>query len=496
MTAPVVASTSPVTGDTSFDYRAALTATFNVALLPASVNRATVVLYETGSGKDVDLDVALSTDGLTITVIPRTPLKETTNHSFSLIGSDIGAPGGHIKSSGGDALAVTYTVTFRTNSDRYVSLTEAVSREDVERTGPIRDTEDAGAVSGYLEIDSVVPAGFASNQSRTLGTIEVDFGEAIQTTGSGTPMLVTMQPSDGYLRDYGHADADGNFLYRDAEGDNATDIARRALIIDPTGTVSVSGNKLVWTKAPSYTFPYNAQITVQIDADYIANADGEQLEEDVYFTFTTSYWPVYGSPTVLRIEVGPAISQLYDDTLYRILFKNTLRALWESSDECGYTRDRPYPNTERFVKAQSTIDVIDMLRFLADLQAGQKKTLGDFTVQYTATDPALISKRKEAVKERDKALRELRFYRGNLGPRSVVKSGDYANERADYDMRTWDSLIATARPMGNTADDRAMFASLRTDHNNAYASYLKLIVDSNEEIMISGNDFVRILHPN
>lgn len=497
MAAPVVASTSPATGDTDFNYRSSLTATFSVALLSASVNRGTVILYESASGKDIDADVSLSTSGLVVTLIPRTPLKEGTNHIFSLIGNDIGAPGGHIKSSGGDALATTYSVTFRTDTDRYVSLTEATSREDVERVGPIRATEDAGTVSGYLTIDSVTPAGFATHQSRTLSTIEVDFGEAVSLTGTGPALIVTMQPSDGYTRDYGYADSDGNYLYRDAEGDSATDVARRAAITDPVGVVSVSGTKVIWTRDSGYTFPYNAQITVQVDADCIVNGDDEYLEDDVYFFFTTTYWPVYGSPMVLRIEVGPSIKTMYDDTLYRILFKNTLRALWESSDNAGLddTRNRPYPNTERFVKAQSIIDVIDMLRLLADMQSGQTKTLGDFTVKYNATDPSLVSKRKEAEKERNKALRELRFYRGNLGPRSVVKSGDYDGERADYNMRTWDSLIPSSRPMGNTADDRAMFAALRTDHANALGNYVRMIVDADQEIMISGDDFVRILRP-
>jgi len=493
MTVPVVASTSPVDGDTSFNYRLALSATFSTALRAASVNRGTVILYETASGRDIDCDVSLSASGLIVRLIPRTPLKESTNHIFSLIGADLGAPGGHILSSDGDALAATYSVTFRTDFDRYVSLTEASSRADIEPVGPIRDTEASGVVSGYMAIDSVTPAGFATNQSRSLSAIEVDFGETIATTGSGSPLIVTMQPADGYIRDYGHADVTGNFLYRDAEGDAYA--ARRALITDPVGTVSVSGTKAIWTKDSSYTFPYNAQITVQVDASYLVNADSEQLEEDSYFTFTTVFWPVYGSPIVLRIELGPAISQLYDDTLYRILFKNSLRAIWESGDNAGYDRDRPYPNTERFVKAQSVIDVIDLLRFLADLQAGQTKTLGDFTVRYAASDPSLISKRKEAEKDRDKALKELRRYRGNMGPRSVVKSESYEGERSDYSMRTWDSLVATSYPMGNTAEDRAMKASLRTDHASGLGSYTKIIAGSDQEIMISGTDFIRILRP-
>jgi len=291
-----------------------------------------------------------------------------------------------------------------------------------------------------------------------------------------------MSPADGYVRDYGHQDATGKFLYRDVE-----DVpSRLALITDPTGTVSVSGSKVIWTRDSGYTFPYNAEVVVRVHSDRIVNASGYQLSDDVYFSFTTEYWPCYGNPTVLRLAIGPLIRDMYDDTLYRILTKNSIRAILEADDNISTDddRDRPYPAVERFVLAQSIIDVIDELRLLADIQAGQKKQLGDFTVQYQASNPALIAKRAEAVKDRDRALRELRRYRGNLGPRSVVKSEDYSGERTDYRMRTWDSLVASSLPVANTADDRSGKRDLRTDHAKLSPRARRVMVSPDEQIII------------
>jgi len=484
MAAPIVASTSPTIGQVDFDgIRNNLTATFSTALLSSSVNRMTVILYETESGRTVDLETSLSTDLKTITIVPNRPLAEAMSYRLSLIGADIAAPGGYIKSSGGDALATTYNVLFRTADERFVSREEILSREEFERVGPIRSVEDEAAVTGYLEIQSVTPAAFATNQSRSLSAIEVDFGEAVDTTGSGAAITIEMNPADGMTRDYGHEDVTGKFLYRDAE-----DVpSRLALIDEPTGVVSASGNKIIWTAEDDYEWPYNAEVTICVHSDYIVNASGHQLEEDTYFTFTTEYWPKYATPTVLRIELGPTISQLYDDTLYRIILKNSIRTLLESNDKCYITnRDRPYPNTEKFVKSQSIIDVINQLRLLADIQSGQRKQLGDFTVQFNASDPLLISKLKEATKDRDRSLRELRRYRGG-GPLSAVVAETHGQERQDYRMRTWDASVAGSRP-ANCAEERAAKANLRTDHKQLKASTRRYLTETDQEIIIHTDD--------
>jgi hypothetical protein len=493
MAAPTVASTTPVNGSADFDgKRNSLTAVFDTALLASSVSRQTVYLYETTTGRPVDKEVTLDSTGKTITVIPKAALKEEVQYTWSLVGADLNAPGGHIKSSGGDALASIYTVVFRTAAERFVSREEIMDRSDVEIVGPIRDVEDEAAATGFISPITYTPAAFASNQRRTLDTIEVDFGEAVATTGSLPALSVTMGPSDGYTRDYGHEDTTGKFLMRDVEGSVPS---RVALISDPVGTVSADGTKLVWTKSSSYVWPYNAEITVQVHADRVVNTSGWQMSEDLWFIFTTEYWPVYATPMVIRIELGATVSQLYDDTIYRIIYKNSIAALLHSGDNLGPSASRDYVwgNVERYVKAQTIIDVIAHLRLLADMQAGQKKQLGDFTVQYTANDPSFILKVKEATADRDRALRELRRYRGLGGPRTYVKAGSYADERQDFRMRSWDSVVASSVPTANTLADRGAKRDLRTDHDQLSARARRLVVSEDQEIFIDGAEGTSVL---
>ena len=489
MAAPVVASTVPTTGATDVDPRNSLTATFSTALSTTSVTRSTVVLYQTDSGRSVDLDVSLSSDLLTITAIPRQVLREEVNYSFTLMGADVGSPGGSIESSGGDPLVTTYSATFRTAAERFVSLEEITDRNDIERVGPIRSIEDEAEEAGYLAAVDVTPDAFATNQDRSLSQIVVDFGETVQATGAGPALEVSITPADGYIRNYGQEDVTGKFLWREVEEGVPS---RFALFTDPTGAVSFSGDTVIWTRDSSFTWPYNAEVTVKAEADYITNATGEQLEEDLYFTFTTEYWPMYGSATVMRIELGPLIRDMYDDTINRIVFTNSVESILHA--DWSFDVDYPYPNVERYVKAQSIIDIIDELRLLGDIQADQQKTLGDFTVRYGGgSNPMLIAKRAEAIKERDRALYELRHYRGQKNPRTTVQSRNYASERKDFNMRTYDSLVYSGLPLGNVAEDRSAKAGLRTDHPKLSAGQSKRVwVSEGEEILVQGDGIVRV----
>lgn len=489
MPAPVVASTTPENGDVNFDgKRRSLVAVFTAALLASSINRSTVYIFESTSGHLIDKDVTISADLKTVTVIPRVPLRENTNYTWSLVGSDLNAPGGHIQSADESALATTYTIEFRTAEERFVSREEIMDRTDKERVGPIRDVEDEAEATGYIIPTEYVPAAFSANQARGLGTIEVDFGEAVSVTGGNPPLTLIMSPSNGYTRDYGHEDADGKFLIRDVEGAavGSVNAVREALVQDPTGSITTSGTSLVWTKASGYEFPYNAEITVKVHADRVVSGDGEQMDTDRYFLFTTEYWPLFGTPMVLRIALGPTISSIYDDTLYRILFQNSIDALLHSGDNLGPSSSRDYVwgNVERYVKAQSILDVVTQLRFLSEVQAGQKKQLGDFIVQYSASDPKLSLIVQNATKDRDRALRELRRYRGLGGPRSRVKSVNSFTSRNDLRTRTWDSLVASALPSANMAQDRAAKQDLRTDHQQLAKRYARVVISADQEIAV------------
>ena len=489
MAAPVVASTTPANGAADFDgKRLSLTAVFVAALDSDSVSRSTVYLFESTSGHLVDKEVTLSTDKKTVTVIPSVPLRENTNYTWSFVGSDINAPGGFIKDSSGDPLATTYTIEFRTRDERFVPLEEVAGRTDIERVGPIREVEDEAAATGYIVPTEYVPAAMSANQSRLLSTVEVDFGETVSVTGSNPPLTLAMNPAAGYTRDYGHEDADGKFLVRDVEGAAAgsDDAVREALVQDPVGTIAASGTSIVWTKDAGYEFPYNAEIMVQVHADRIINGDGEQMDEDRYFFFTTEYWPVYATPVVLRIALGGAISSVYDDTLYRIIFQNSIDAVLHSGDNLGpsNTRDHVWGNVERYVKAASIIDVIAHLRFLAELQAGQKKQLGDFVVQYTATDPSLSVILRKAEADKARALRELRRYRGYGGPRARVKASNSMTSRADFRTRTWDSMVASALPSANMQQDRAAKSDMRTDHQQLAKRSARVVISADQEIAV------------
>lgn len=69
----------------------------------------------------------------------------------------------------------------------------------------------------------------------------------------------------------------------------------------------------------------NNRVQVCIDAD-ILDADGNKLSDEFCWYFTTSYNPLYSSVRRLRLECGPLLSEIPDDTINLAIFEASLFA--------------------------------------------------------------------------------------------------------------------------------------------------------------------------
>jgi hypothetical protein len=445
---------------------------FNTALLGTSVNEATVVLMNDDSVESHLGTVSLSSDGLTITFLPSKGLLEDTNYVAMVVGAADNLAGGNIKAADGTDLANTYQVAFRTGIDQYAKRGEILDRDDIEFPGPIREGDPLLEVTGYLEILETSPRGFASGVDRALSDIEVTFDADVQQTGSYDALELTIRNVLGLDEYYGEDDVDGTgHILEDWLDPN--DATRRALfeVGDPSGTISFVGDKVIWTKHPdSPDFHYNTEVIVRVRADSVVNGTGQMLEEDVYFTFTTEFFPLYVGVEHIRLQMGRAIANMYDDTIRRHIHAASIDAI-EQAAGC-FLLEYPYPAVRRYVRSKTILDILDEMGLLAALQAGQRKSLGDFTVQYSPADLAkLVSAYKRAQKDYDKALFELRYYRQQRAPVWVVKGRTSIYERKDFRMRTWQHLRERSHGAANTTDLRRSKSYLATDHPTLLGTY-------------------------
>jgi hypothetical protein len=69
----------------------------------------------------------------------------------------------------------------------------------------------------------------------------------------------------------------------------------------------------------------NNRVTVIIDGELL-DVDGNLLSNDYDWYFTTTYTPLYSSVRKMRLELGPLINQLPDDTINLAIFEASLLA--------------------------------------------------------------------------------------------------------------------------------------------------------------------------
>lgn len=463
MAAPLVVSTSPLNGAVDADpAKVTVIYTFDTALLPSSVTEATFLLFNDDTADVVRGTSHLSADHKTLTFIPGKGLIEENLYQAIAVGSSDNLAGGNLKAADGTDLVDSYSITFRTSVDQFSRIGEVTSPDDAERFGPIREDTASAVALGHIDVIATDPRGFESNVDRTLSEIAVTFDEDVQATGSYDALDIQLQNVLGLDEYYGEYDGTGHFLL---DWLAQTDTVRRAYFdSQPSGTIQFDGDELKWVKASgSPDFHFNTEVICRVRADSVVDGTGQMLTEDVYFTFTTEYWPLYVGVEYIRLQLGRAISSMYDDTIRRHIHAASIDAV-EQSLGC-FNMEYPYPAVRRYVRALTILNILDELGLLATLKAGQRKQLGDFTVQYNAADLAkLMSAYKRAQKDHDNTLYELRYYRGQRSPAFVVRGEASVSERGDFRMRTWQGLRGRSAPEANTTELRRLKSVLSTDH--------------------------------
>lgn len=429
MTVPSVTSTTPSSSATDVNIANAITATFNTNLDSDSVTIGTFIVYRSDTYDEVEGNISVLNN--VATFLPTKALYEDTGYVCVLYGEDANNAAGAIKSSDGDELVTTYRWTFRTAVEEYATYEQANNRADVKQDGPVRlgDLFDPGG----LELRSVFPRGFATDLSNDLRTVTFTFSSNIDsTTVTSDSISVDIDNVLGMDEYYGATGVDGlPHLYGCASAFGLTS----ANFAQPTGTFIVTGTQIIWTRGDAEpTFNYNSELTFELSTD-IKDTDGHSLLTDTSVRMTTTYFPKFVSSKIMRAEAGPMLADQFDDTINRIIHKNSIAA-WE---EAAYNFDihSPYPAVKKWVRNKTIIDLVDLLSSRAQVLASQGKVLGDLDISYKTPnpDPHLRSAAEKALVG---LTDELRHYRGGNIPKVAIKGVS----AYDYDFsgraRRWD----------------------------------------------------------
>jgi hypothetical protein len=448
MPAPVLASSDPIDASTGASVDQIITLTFDVALLAASVGPSTVQVFR--SDDTVPLRGAISAASTKITFVPEKSLHDDTLYRIRVIGSDK-ALGFFLRSATGEALGTTVELSFRTGEERYVSLTEIASRDDIERVGPIRETDPLATqpAGGSLTIDARTPEPYETKVLVSATGLTIDFSETIDPlTVNDATVVVSQTPVLG-MEDYYAAVPTG------VSSDGCPRLAVQGVdgstsLTPPSGTLVADGDKVHWVLDTTDDFLHNTQVRVKLTTSLAGLADGATLLETTEYFFTTEYFPLFIGSEYLRTELGPAVVSLTDDTLCRIIHKNSIEA-WELSNR-SFSLKEPTWRIRKWVGCKSILDILGVLMLTKDLTAGASKTLGDLSISSRPANPQLGAKFDQATQ----CLEDIQLFSGaDLLAMATVKGSDSASERRDFRMRTWTHLRLQAEPSANMPHERS-----------------------------------------
>lgn len=494
MSVPSVVRASPINGATDVTIDATIQFQFGAALLSTSVNAATVVVYDPDTLDYVKGQITYDSVSFTITFISAQAFRQNCVYTTAVVGVSSGS-GSWITSSTGDALQDSYSVTFRTGIERYVSLEEVAKRDDVEYVGPIRAVSvtlppklatEEGQEFGTLKILSAAPKNLSTEAVTSLTEIRVKLNLPVVNLSSDLVELETYPAlgDDVYLAD---KDAAGlvwlnSLCLPTGAYDVITPTGTLVGIappdfLNPTGVFSVDGQYLVWTRASNEPeFMYNQEIHVVLKPGLtgVYGATTGVVYDETEVVFTTSYYPKFIDQRLLRIELGSSVASLHDDTLNRIIHKNSIEA-WELAAG-NFNIDEPYPAVKRYVKVTSMLDVMDATSLTEGvIRDGSRKTLGDFTLVRGGGKvmDGLHPKYQKLMKDKQALERELRSYRGQYSIRTAIKGINTSEFNMDVRHRTWDNwqlwtyegLIQAA---ANTTSERATKLSRSHDHGGFF----------------------------
>jgi hypothetical protein len=158
---------------------------------------------------------------------------------------------------------------------------------------------------------------------------------------------------------------------------------------------NISGSVL--SIIPSGRLPTNRMYTVTIPAGIsgVYEGSGVLLDSAYTFWFTSAYCPLFTTINRIRLQIGPIGDNIIDDTIYRMISKNSIDAIdllrtVSSNDNIAYdyygcSWHNVPPIVKMYVECKTAYDILALIELLNNSGGGaasQLKTLGDMTIQY------------------------------------------------------------------------------------------------------------------
>jgi hypothetical protein len=431
MPAPTLVSTVPATGATNVAKNTSIQALFSTALATSTVSPKTVLLKNMLLGGElVNTSVTLSTDGLTITILPVELLVPNCTYQVVFVGNDVSATS-RITAVDTSALAITQKISFQTGTALQTNTNTGLKTEtDRNLEGDLLLPDDIGfrATDAPLRLLRTSPAHHAFGIPTTTQRLRFQFSRAVDAATLTDNVEVTFDTfygQDDYLATYVNIGEDegprhyfqyetGTYIGGEVPYLNPT------LFIEPTWTATVSGEYLDINLTP-FTGDLNYNMTIQVDLlDNLADIDGNPISESMSYMVSTQPYPNWATVTQVRHEVGAFASTATPDDFIGLRIWQATIDVWEQLYN-SINLVTPTQYHRMYVRVRAALDTFDDLMALKYINSGVVKELGDLRIQYNTGAGGARPRRVKELEERLKLLYHNVFGGWTQAPRTGIR---------------------------------------------------------------------------
>lgn len=375
--AVTVSTSSPSNGETGVLLNPSISVTFAEALDPDYVSTKSFILADTRTSSPLETEVTITDSNTKVIISPDVNLKSYTSYRILVVGTDVSTTRA-VRDSNGATLTTSEKIVFTTGNQLKTHDTSVVAKTsgDLTLEGDLYLPSNVKVLPTGLALTGYSPENYSHGQDYSY--ISMHFNEPISTNCTGcfditfTPMIpgyAASTTTSGFVSSY----------------------------TSPTGDFYINSNQVYWSGNSPY---FNLYVEVDI-SDQLYSTSGNYYPGGS-FAFNSEIYPEAATLHPLKREIPAVVSDVRDDYLGFLLFKNAVYA-WE---RCGqnYSLSNPPFSAMTFTTFQTIIDVIEDKDLEKSLVAGTRRQLADLNVSIDNLVGRYAAKYESAKKRVQRAI--------------------------------------------------------------------------------------------
>lgn len=455
---PIVVDTYPESAARNIHLNGLIKVTFNQRMLSSSITDTTFLVVKQDSYTPVAGTISYTSGTRTATFTPTEYLDADSTYIAIVVGNAdehartvVGVKNFHSEPMVGNYSWQFYT-GFSVSSDPvYAALASGVTGYEE----PIQPDPSGFDKDGYLAVSWTSPDNYDTNVPVSGTVVEIMLNDSLEMEElSGLGQMVVGEDyidtySDylNYYIDVENVASIGDSLVStlDWDYDITYDTFRNLITLTGTSTTpSVNGyynTNGVWTELGTLygLLEENNEYTVTVKAG-LSGLETNDLPEDYVFMFTTQFDPLFSSVSRIRLNIGPMIRNIPDDTINRFIHENSILAQRLYPTWAGIIPANNIPfYVAEYVTCKTKLDVLHAA-MLGYAGSGGKKALADLSIEKDSPGTDIVRLAQGKIDQLLECIYEMENLVEQAGERAAptyAVIGEHNNRRpiTDYSWR-------------------------------------------------------------